>query len=392
MKKNFLIPFILFIFLFFLWGFAHSILDVLNKHFQDVLVISKSHSALVQVAVYGGYFLMAIPAGLFIKKFSYKKSVILGLMLFALGAFLFISSERIMSFGFFIFSLFIIGCGLTFLETASNPYIIALGDKETGASRLSFAQSFNGLGWIFGPMIGGLLIFNADGTQGSVALPYAVIGTIVLLVAVAFIFIKLPKIEIKKVDNSKKSGIRELLKNKIFLFGVIAQFFYVGAQTGVNSFFINYVIEFDPSILPRYAALILSIGGMGLFMLGRMIGSFIMKKMSPAKLLKIMALLAVISIFIVICSFGYLSLIALLLTYLFMSIMFPTIFALSISNLGYNAEQGSSLLVMSIVGGAIVPPLMGFIGENTMALGFLIPLLCFVVVYCFARYVIKKGC
>ncbi|MBP1629409.1 MAG: L-fucose transporter [Bacteroidetes bacterium] len=388
--KKFTFPLVLFVFLFFLWGFAHSILDVLNKHFQDVLVISKSHSALVQVAVYGGYFLMAIPAGRFIKRFSYKRSVIFGLMLFAIGAFMFVPAERIMSFPYFIVSLFVIGCGLTFLETASNPYIVALGDKATGASRLSFAQSFNGLGWIFGPMIGGLMIFNADGSNGSVALPYTIIGLIVLIVALVFMFIKLPKIERNDIDVKKNGGMRVLLKNKLFVFGVIAQFFYVGAQTGINSFFINYVIEFEPSILPRYAALILSLGGMGLFMIGRMVGSFIMKKYSPVKLLRLVAILAACSMILVIFSFGFVSMVALLLTYLFMSIMFPTIFALSIGNLGDNTEEGSSLLVMSIVGGAIVPPLMGAIGENSIALGFIFPLIGFIVVFFFARFM-EKG-
>lgn len=389
MKKH-RFAFVLFVFLFFLWGFAHSILDVLNKHFQDVLVISKSHSAMVQVAVYGGYFLMAIPAGLFIKRFSYKKSVIFGLMLFAIGAFMFVPAENIMSFPYFILSLFIIGCGLTFLETASNPYVIALGDKSTGASRLNFAQSFNGLGWIFGPMIGGLMIFNVDGTSGSVAFPYTIIGIVVLIIGIVFLFVRLPKIETPESSMMDKKGMSYLFANRLFIFGVITQFFYVGAQTGINSFFINYAIEHNPSLLPRYAALILSIGGMGLFMIGRMVGSLIMKKYSPAKLLRISAILSVISMLLVVLSLGKISFIALILTYLFMSIMFPTIFALSIGSLNKNQEQGSSLLVMSIVGGAVVPPLMGAIGEISIAIGFIIPLIGFMVVYAFSMFYIRK--
>lgn len=392
MKKNkYFLIFTLFVFLFFLWGFAHSILDVLNKHFQDIFVISKFRSTLVQVAVYGGYFLMALPAGMFIKRFSYQKSIIFGLSLFAIGAFLFIPSEHFQSFGFFILSLFIIGCGLTFLETAANPYIITLGDPKTGASRLNLAQSFNGLGWIFGPMIGALMIFNADGTSGDVSSPYILIGCVVLIVAFLFIFIKLPKLENQKSKSSNRSEFKMLFRNKIFLFGVVAQFLYVGAQTGINSFFINYVIELDPSILPRSAALILSFGGMGLFMIGRFSGSFIMKKAKPQVVLLISSLAATFLMLFVIFSFGKASLIALFSTYFFMSIMFPTIFAISIQAVGEQTEKGSSLLVMSIVGGAIIPPLMGLIGKTEISIGFIIPLICFIGIMSFAIYNLKSN-
>jgi FHS family L-fucose permease-like MFS transporter len=391
MKKNkYLLIFTLFVFLFFLWGFAHSILDVLNKHFQDIFIISKFRSTLVQVAVYGGYFLMALPAGLFIKKYSYQKSIILGLSLFAMGSFLFIPSEHFQSFGFFILSLFIIGCGLTFLETAANPYIITLGDPKTGASRLNFAQSFNGLGWIFGPMIGAFMIFNADGTSGDVSSPYILIGCVVLIVALLFIFIKLPKVKTTNKRSTNISDFKILFSNKLFLFGVLAQFLYVGAQTGINSFFINYVIELDQSIIPREAALILSFGGMGLFMIGRLSGSFIMKKTKPEIVLLFTSIAASILMIIVIFSLGKLSLIALFSTYFFMSIMFPTIFAISIQGLGEQTEKGSSLLVMSIVGGAIMPPLMGLIGNVQISIGFIIPLICFIGVMSFAIFKFKS--
>lgn len=392
MKKNkYFFVFTLFVFLFFLWGFAHSMLDVLNKHFQDVLVISKFRSTLVQVAVYGGYFLMALPAGMFIRRFSYQKSIIFGLSLFALGAFLFIPAEHFQSFGFFVFSLFIIGCGLTFLETAANPYIITLGDPKTGASRINFAQSFNGLGWIFGPMIGAFMIFNADGTSGNVSYPYILIGCVVLIVALFFIFIKLPKVETVTKRSTNISEFKILFTNKVFLFGVLAQFLYVGAQTGINSFFINYVIELDQSIIPRDAALILSFGGMGLFMFGRFSGSFLMKKAKPEVVLLMTSIAASFLMLLVILSLGKLSLIALFSTYFFMSIMFPTIFALSIQNLGEQTEKGSSLLVMSIVGGAIVPPLMGLIGETQISIGFIIPMICFIGVMGFALFKFKSN-
>ncbi len=393
MKKNniYLIPFVLVTSLFFLWGFAHSILDVLNKHFQEVLVISKARSGMIQAVVYGGYFVMALPAGLFIRKFGYRMGVVSGLVLYGIGALLFIPAEQIMSFNYFLFSLFVIGCGLTFLETAANPYVTELGDKEGAAGRLNLSQSFNGLGWIVGPLIGGMLIFKADGSHGSVALPYTLIGITVLGVALLFSRIRLPEIKSEpNTRNAQEKGLNVLWKNKIFRFGVLAQFFYVGAQTGINSFFINYVTEINPGITPRTAALILSFGGMGLFMTGRFAGSWLMHRIEPSRLLGISAMLAIIATVLVIAAIPVVSLFALFSVYLFMSIMFPTIFALSIHNLGTHTKQGSSFLIMSIVGGAITPVLMGALGADNMATGFLIPLLCFAVVYWFSRYY-RKG-
>ena len=377
-KQSYLVPFILVTSLFFFWGFAHSILDVLNKHFQDALVISKSRSALVQAVVYGGYFLMALPAGSIIKKWGYRTGVVTGLILYGIGALLFIPGERIMSFEFFLLSLFIIGCGLTCLETAANPYITVLGDKDSGPQRLNLAQSFNGLGWICGPLVGGLLIFTGkSGNDGSVALPYAIIGIVVLIVAVVFSRIKLPEILIKNEDDIKGG----LWKHTSFVFGVVALFFYVAAQTGINSFFINYVTENIPAFNPRTAALILSFGGMGLFMIGRMGGSWIMKYIKAEKILMICAIGASTCMMVVTFIPGKFALVALLLCYLFESIMFPTIFALAIRGLdSANTKRASSFLIMSIVGGAIAPVLMGIIGETNMAIGFIIPLFGFLII------------
>jgi FHS family L-fucose permease-like MFS transporter len=391
-KKQLQFLFTLFVCLFFLWGFAHSILDVLNKHFQDVLVISKSRSALVQVAVYLAYFIFSIPAGLFIKRFSYQKSIILGLFLFASGCFLFIPANNMMSFPFFIGALFVIGSGLTFLETASNPYIVALGDPNHGAGRLNFAQSFNGLGWIFGPMVGGYFIFQSDGSSGNVVIPYMIIGVLVLLIGLIFIFVKLPEIQNSDPtqDHVVKQNSTNIFKHKLFIFGVITLFCYVGAQTGINSFFINYMIELNTKIIPRDAAYILSFGGMGLFMAGRLMGSFILKKVHPPKVLAMVSIGAIISTFIVFLSLGTVSLIALLLSYLFMAIMFPTIFAISIQGLGDLTSKGSSLLIMSIVGGAVFPPIMGYVGESKISYGFLIPLVLFIVILLFAYTATRK--
>lgn len=349
-------------------------------------MISKARSALVQSVVYGGYFLMALPAGIFIKRFGYRYGVVIGLVLYGIGALLFMPAEKIMSFNYFLFSLFIIGCGLTFLETAANPYITELGDKKDAASRLNLAQSFNGLGWIIGPLVGGLIIFQKDGSQGSAALPYSIIGIIVLLTALVFSRIKLPEISNPLVQGNEELGYKSIWKNKVFSFGVIALFFYVGAQTGINSFFINYLTETNTFISSRDASLILSFGGMGLFMTGRFLGSWMLKTIKPAKLLAFVAAGASICMLLVVFNIGMISAFALFFCYFFESIMFPTIFAIAISGLGDNTKQGSSFLIMSIVGGALVPVLMGLIGAEQMSIGFIIPLFCFFIVFLYSQF------
>ena len=382
--RKYLIPFALVASLFFCWGFAHSILDVLNKHFQNMLEISKTRSALVQAMVYGGYFIMAIPAGVIIRKWGYKAGVLTGLILYGIGALLFVPGERMMSFDFFLLCLFIIGCGLTCLETAANPYVTVLGESETAASRLNLAQSLNGLGWIVGPLVGGLIIF---GDSGSVALPYAVIGIAVFTIAIIFSRMQLPEIDENTV--SEKVGIDKLTKSVSFLFGLVALFAYVAAQTGVNSFFINYVTEASSTITNQQAALMLSFGGMGLFLIGRLIGTWLMNYLPAPRLLLICALGATLCMTGVIYG-GTIGLIALTVTYLFESIMFPTIFALALQGLSSSAtKRGSSYLIMTIVGGAIAPMLMGYIGETNMAIGFIIPLVCYIVVAIYAQKIRK---
>lgn len=387
-SKQFLLPFVLIASLFFFWGFAHSILDILNKHYQDALVISKTRSALVQAMVYGGYFIMAIPAGAIIRKWGYRAGVLTGLILYGIGALLFIPGEMIMSFNFFLVCLFVIGCGLTCLETASNPYIAVLGDEETSASRLNLAQSLNGLGWILGPLVGGLLVFRgADGNSGSVALPYTIIGIAVLLIAIVISRVKLPEIKEDTVDIT--SG-ESLFHSRTFVFGLVAIFFYVAAQTGINSFFINYVTESQPSVSSRDAALMLSFGGMGLFFVGRLLGSWGMSYIKAGALLLLCALGASACMLVVILGSGIIAVSALVMTYLCESIMFPTIFALALRGLdASNTKRGSSYLIMGIVGGAIAPVLMGVLGETNMAIGFIIPLVCFIFIAAFALHLIR---
>lgn len=389
--KNYLTPFILITTLFFLWGFAHSILDVLNKHFQDALSISKAHSAMIQAVVYGSYCLMALPAGNIIRKYGYRAGVVTGLLLYGAGALLFIPGERIMSFNFFLFSLLIIGCGLACLETAANPYVTVLGDRESAERRINLSQSFNGLGWICGPLVGGLFIFAADGGEGSVAAPYAIIGCVVLAVALVFSRIKLPEITVEEDSSATRDGNRGgLWSHRRFVFGLIALFFYVAAQTGVNSFFINYVNE-NAGIEPREAALWLSFGGMGLFMAGRMAASWVMEYIRAEKMLAYLATGAVVSMVIVIFGKGFGAVLTFFLCFLCESIMFPTIFALSIKGLGEHTKRASSYLIMGIAGGAVAPVIMGVIADRiNMATGFIVPLVCYLVILAFAADLLKS--
>ncbi|MDR0231156.1 MAG: L-fucose:H+ symporter permease [Dysgonamonadaceae bacterium] len=417
--ENYLFPFILVTGLFLLWGFAHSLLDVLNKHFQDSLFLTKAESGAVQASAYGAYFLMAIPAGLIAKRFGYKAGIILGLILFAIGAFWFVPAVGINTFWAFLLGLLILFSGLTFLETVANPYTIVLGSPERAASRINLAQTFNAIGWILGPLVGSVLIFKNEsdksifelfinavekvfgGVQNTVqeistiieqqtdnsALipPYVGLGIIVLVVLLLFIFAKLP--EINADDTPEESAQKSLssnlplIKQKHFVFAVIAQFLYVAAQTGIGSFFINYTIEVKSlQLTEMQGGLLLGFGGMTLFAVGRFTGSMLMSKIKPGTLLGIFALINTLLMVVVTMNHNRFGVISLIMCYLFMSIMFPSIFALGVKGLGKQTKTASSILVLTIVGGAIAPSLMGFIGAENMSIGFFIPLFCFLYI------------
>jgi len=385
--KNYLIPFIAVTSLFFLWGFAHSLLDVLNKHFQDILGITKSKSGWVQAALYGGYAVMAIPAGLIMSHFGYKKGIIFGLLIYAFGAFLFLPAAYIQTFEFTLLCLFIIACGLTCLETAANPYSTVLGPKESGEQRINLSQSFNGLGWIVGPTIGGFLIFGQNSAAdtnkfASMFLPYMIIGILVLIVAFVFMRINLPDIHEGEHDSRGDIGkYGDLLKYRHFKLAVLSQFMYVAAQTGINSFFINYVTETMPQYSNEKAAYLLSLGFV-FFMIGRFSGSVIMRWVKPNQMLALYAFVNILAMILVMAGLGWVSIIAIYITYFCMSIMFPTIFALGIKDLGGLTKKASSFIVMMVAGGAFCPMFMGWIADvSSMQLGFVVPLVCFVVVF-----------
>ncbi|PST83063.1 L-fucose:H+ symporter permease [Pedobacter yulinensis] len=416
---SYLVPFIFICSLFLLWGFAHGLLDVLDKHFQDILHVSKAQSGFIQFSLYIGYLAMAIPAGLFMKRFGYQRGIILGLIIFAVGAFLFYPAAKLASFLPFLLALFVLACGLAFLETAANPYSTILGPKEYAARRINISQSFNGLGWILGPLMGGLFIFGAESSGesnkfDSLLKPYMMIGVIVVAVAILFMIIRLPEVkEDSDSETAEDPPMRNLLRHPAFVLAVIAQFLYVAAQTGVNSFFINYVTETIPDVrtpvagimehlgwfgdvfMPRNAeqaaSLILAIGGMGLFWIGRLTGSYLMKFILPQRLLGFYAVANTILVGVVLMEWGWASVVALFLTYFFMSVMFPTIFALGVFDLGPLTKKGASFLVMAVAGGAFCPPVMGAIGDSFgMSIAFVIPMVCFAFIAWYAIWGIGK--
>lgn len=385
--RRYMLPFVLITSLFFLWGFAHAILDVLNKHFQELLDITKTHSALIQATMYMGYFVTALPAGLFITRYGYRRGVVTGLLLYGVGALLFIPGQSLVSFNLFLGALFVIGCGLTFLETAANPYATELGDRRTAASRLNFAQSFNGLGCICAPLVAGLLLFpkGEQGGDGNVALPYACMGVVVVLVAVVFSRVRLPEIREAAEAPTDAAAGHGLWSHASFRFGLLALFAYEVAEISINSFFINYVVE-QQWMDPRRAALSLSFGGLTLFMCGRFAGSWVMSRVRAERVLFVCATGTVVTTLLVLLNVGWVSFAALICGYAFEAIMFPTIFALSLRGLGRHTKRASSFLMMTPVGGVVGPLLMGLVADHGgMVWAFVVPLAGYLVVWSYAR-------
>ncbi|MDB4927323.1 L-fucose:H+ symporter permease [Mucilaginibacter sp.] len=407
-KNKYLFPLILVTSLFFLWAFLHNINSILIPHLKKALELTDTQSSYIDVAVYTAYFIIAIPAGLFVHKYSYKKGIILGLILFATGAFLFIPAANAQSYTFFLVAIFISASGATFLETVANPYVSILGDKETSTQRLNFAQSFNGAGALLAPIIGGQLILSGiehtpaelkhmsaaqlaaylQTEANTVKLPYMVIGVVVIVLILLFIFTHIPAV--KEDDEAVEShspgadfSIR-VFKNSHLKWAVIAEFCYVGSQVCVGSFFIRYA-KFVAGIAEKEAAFLFGFIAMGGFMVGRFAGTFIMKYIDPAKLLSLYAVINILLLIIALTTKGHVALYSLLAVPFFMSIMFPTIFALGIKGLGEETKIASSFLVMSIIGGGVAPWFMGQISDRTgsIQMAYIVPLICFLFILYF---------
>ena len=391
--RQYLVPFVLITTLFFLWGFARAILDVLNKHFQNTLDISITQSALIQVTTYFGYFLMAIPAGMFINRHGYRRGVVFGLLLFAVGALSFIPAEGFGFYGFLI-GLFVIGCGLTFLETAANPYSTELGPKETASSRLNLSQTFNGMGCFMATLIVGQFLFSNDegGERGNVVVPYVVMGIIVLVIAAVFSKVQLPEIShddesAKELSNAENGGVMALLRNRLFVFGLLALLAYEIAEISINSYFVNFVTS-EGWMSDLDASRIISLA-LVIFMVGRFIGSWIMRYMRAEALLAWCAIGTVVCMLIVLLDFGRISVVALVLNYLFEAIMFPTIFSLAVRDLGNLTKSAASLLMMTPIGGCAFL-LMGYIADHSgSTLPFILPLAGYIVVMLYAFTMVR---
>jgi FHS family L-fucose permease-like MFS transporter len=433
---NLAFTFILVSSLFLLWGFCNGMIDVMDKHFQEELHLTKSQSAWVQFAHYLGYFLMSIPAGFLASKLGYKGGIIAGLLIVALGGFWFIPATKIndmvkmgsvtstTAFIAFLFGVCLIATGLTFLETIANPYTTVLGDKRYAATRINLAQSCNGVGWIFGPIVGSMFFYGKDAAGQSTGsqtlyIPYAGVAVVVIVLAVIFYFANIPDIKTEDdyhLDDSSTTVSHSIWSHPHFVMAVAAQFFYVAAQAGIFSFFINYMTAEVPAIpksweqgmanfaasagplrdwlmgwfeVNRHGVLALSDKGASnlaaigfvCFLAGRFSGAGLLRRFSAHKVLGLYALANVALCFLIFLKLGWFSALCVFLSYFFMSIMFPTIFALGIFGLGARAKKASSFIVMAIMGGAILPKLMGYVGDlYDMSRSFIVPMACFAFV------------
>jgi FHS family L-fucose permease-like MFS transporter len=375
---------------FFMWGLSYGLLDVLNKHFQESMGITKAQSGLLQFSYFFAYFVVSRPAAVFNDRFGYKGGILLGLCLFATGALLFIPASSSMSFTFFLVALFVLACGLGCLETAANPYATLLGDSRGAEKRLNMAQSFCSLGTAIGPLIGGILFFkkavSVDASSQHDMVTWVYVGLAVVVMLIAFLISTTSMPEVRSVSRSHRTPSNSLWKHRNFVSGVIAQFFSMAALVGVGAFFINYATENWSGMTSQQAAWLLS-ASIFLFMTGRFISTFVMDYIAPKMLLIFYALAGVFLSLLVVLNFGKMSVIALSAIFLFMSIMFPTIFSLGIRGLKEETKKGSSILMMSVVGGGISPYVMGRIADNySTSLAYIVPLLSFMMIFICGLY------
>ena len=423
--KNQLVTFVLVSSLFLLWGFCNGMIDVMDKHFQEELHLNLSQSAWVQFAHYLGYFLMSLPAGWLATKFGYKGGIIFGLLLVAVGGFWFIPATKIVAFWAFLLGVCIIASGLTFLETVANPYTTVLGPEKFAAARINLAQSCNGIGWIFGPVAGAAFFYSKDAAGRSTGaqtlwIPYAGVGVVVIILAVIFTFARVPEIKAEdefNLDEPSDDAPRSIWSHSHFTMAIAAQFFYVAAQAGIFSFLINYLTTQPPPIPSRWAAITdrlaadphgiwpnffqgwfesnkdgvlcvtnklasyLASFGFICFLAGRFSGAGLLRRFSAHRMLGFYGAMNVLMCLLIVCKLGWLSVACVFLSYFFMSIMFPTIFALGIFGLGARSKKASAYIVMAIMGGALLPKVMGAVADRyDISRGFVVPLACFAFV------------
>lgn len=408
MIRTAILPLVLIVSLFFLWGMANNLNDILIKQFKKAFELSDFQAGLVQSAFYLGYFVFAIPAGMFMRRYSYKAAIILGLLLYAAGAFLFYPAAELHTYDLFLLALFVIASGLAFLETTANPLVTVLGPAEGAARRLNLAQAFNPLGSITGILIGQHFIFSgvehsaADlaamspaarqafyvAESSAVQTPYLVIGGVVVVWALLIALARFPATSSagdEPAAAQRHGIIGRLLRKRRFVLAVVAQFFYVGAQVGIWSFLIRYIQDGLPGTPEKSAALYLTVS-LVLFMVGRFVGTALLRYLPPARLLGIFALIN-----LALCSFAVASphtagVYALVASSFFMSVMFPTVFALGLEGLGDDERKlGSSLIVMAIIGGAILTALMGAVSDQAgIHWAMAVPAVCFAVILWFA--------
>lgn len=403
--KSHAFTFVLISSLFLLWGLCNGMIDVMDKHFQDKLHLSKAQSAWVQFAHYMGYCFVALPAGWLARRLGYKAGIVTGLMVVAIGGFWFVPATYIQTFWAFLMGVFILAAGLTFLETIANPYATVLGAKDYAATRINLAQSCNGVGWILGPLIGGMFFYAPDGGNEQLYIPYVCVAVVVLVLAGVFLMAPLPNLKTEDayhLDDQVAGTSKSIWSHPHFVFAVVAQFLYVASQAGIFAFFINYMVEDAPAISAEFASSwilgsggaiqkeeahfisemgatkLLAYGGFVLFLIGRFTGAGILARFPAHYILGIYAAVNTVLMAAVFVQEGWFSVAALFLSFFFMSIMFPTIFALGIYGLGDKAKTASSFIVMAIMGGALMPKIMGLIGDHyTMSKGFIVPLFCF---------------
>jgi MFS transporter, FHS family, L-fucose permease len=414
-RRSYIVPFMLVTSLFFLWGIANSLNGTLIKHFQTALNLNRAQAGIVDSAFYIGYFVMALPAAFLMNRIGYKKGILIGLFLYVAGAILFYPAAEVRVYGFFLFALFVIACGLAFLETAANPYVTVLGDPSSAESRINFAQSFNGLSIILGPVIGSLFIFSdreytnetlaamsPDQAEAiriaeaeSVQMPYLVIAGVVLLVALLFAITRMPEIS---SPEEKGASFKGITRHRHLMFGVLAQFFYVGAQASLWGYFVDLKLHFakdqhlgmvewiyriSENMTPTQIASFHASFALVLFMIGRFVGTWLLTKFRANRLLASYAAACLVLTAYGLMGSGLSAVVAISLTYFFMSIMFPTIFALSIKNLGEQVKLGAGLVIMAIVGGAVLPPVAGWLSLAGLENALIVPLIAFLVILFF---------